>query len=77
MYTQKIILSASFNTDQVHFIRDDDNRDLLFFSDDQKAVQHAQAWVGIRTGKHQHNLVWIGKQDLFVITARSRRQAEK
>ena len=42
------------------------NFNSVFFSDNQISIQHPQARLRLQTGKHQHNLVWIGKEYLLV-----------
>ena len=64
-------LTGQFFAHQVDFVGNDGGGDALFLGDDQKAVEHAQARLGIGAGKDQHDLVNVGEQDLAVFAFRA------
>ena len=55
---------------QVHFVGNDKRGDFLLFADDEEAVKHPQAGLGLGTGEDEDGLVGVGDDDLFVFAAR-------
>ena len=58
--------SAQEYYDNIDFVYDDDRGDFLPLADHQKAVEHPQPRLRMRTGKHQQDLIHIADEHLTV-----------